>query len=71
MNEVLPSKPLILSFPRVWRSLPLRWVKKELGVADINLPSEGTDLDELMNRLEKNLLLKALERTQGIKKKSC
>jgi len=44
--------------------------QKELGVADINLPSEGIDLDELMNRLEKNLLLKALERTQGIKKKA-
>jgi two-component system response regulator PilR (NtrC family) len=39
-------------------------------VADINFPSEGIDLDELMNRLEKNLLLKALGETQGRKKKA-
>jgi len=43
---------------------------EKLGVVDMNLPSEGMDLDELMNRLEKNLLLKALERTRGIKKKA-
>ena len=44
--------------------------KKELGVVDINLPPEGLDLDELMNQLEKNLLLKALEETQGRKNKA-
>ena len=43
---------------------------KKLGVVDMNLPSEGIDLDELMNQLEKNLLLKALGETQGRKKKA-
>jgi two-component system response regulator PilR (NtrC family) len=42
----------------------------KLGVVDMNLPSEGIDLDELMNQLEKNLLLKALGETQGRKKKA-
>jgi len=44
--------------------------QKDMGAVDMNLPSEGMDLDEVMNRLEKNLLLKALERTQGVKKKA-
>jgi two-component system response regulator PilR (NtrC family) len=43
---------------------------KKLGVVDMNLPSEGIDLDELMNQLEKNLLLKALGETQGRKNKA-
>jgi two-component system, NtrC family, response regulator PilR len=44
--------------------------EKKSGVVDMDLPSEGIDLDELMNKLEKNLLLKALGETQGRKKKA-
>ncbi|MFM8550955.1 MAG: sigma-54-dependent transcriptional regulator [Nitrospiraceae bacterium] len=35
-----------------------------------DLPAEGLDLEELVNRIEKELLLKALERAQWVKKKA-
>jgi two-component system response regulator PilR (NtrC family) len=44
--------------------------EKKSEVIDMALPSEGLDLDEIMNQLEKNLLLKALEETHGRKKKA-
>jgi two-component system response regulator PilR (NtrC family) len=44
--------------------------RKENSPVDMDLPSDGIDLDDMINRMEKNLLLKALERTQGIKKKA-
>jgi len=44
--------------------------EKKSGVIDMDLPAEGVDLDEIINNLEKNLLLKALEETQGKKKKA-
>lgn len=44
--------------------------QKETSPMDMELPSEGIDLDEIINRLEKSLLLKALERSQGVKKKA-
>jgi len=34
-------------------------------VIDIEIPSGGIDLNKLLNGLEKNLLLKALERSEG------
>ena len=36
----------------------------------MDLPAEGIELDEIINNLEKILLLKALEETQGKKKKA-
>ncbi len=35
-----------------------------------DLPADGLDLEELINRIEKELLLKALERAQWVKKKA-
>lgn len=35
-----------------------------------DLPAEGLDLEELVDRIEKDLLLKALERAQWVKKKA-
>ncbi len=43
---------------------------KEVAVFDLDLPPSGIDLDEVINRMEKSLLLKALERTHGVKKKA-
>lgn len=39
-------------------------------VTDLDIPVEGIDLDEIINRMEKNLLVKALDRSKGIKKKA-
>lgn len=47
------------------RHLP---VKK--GWLDLELPSEGIDLEKVVEEVERTLLLKALERTRGIKKKA-
>lgn len=44
--------------------------EKKSEVVDMDLPAEGLDLDKVINQLEKNLLLKALGRTLGIKKKA-
>ena len=38
--------------------------------ADMDIPTEGIDLDAVINELEKALLLKALERSKGVKKKA-
>ena len=35
---------------------------------DISLPVQGMDLEEMIEKLEKNLLIQALQRTQGLKK---
>lgn len=35
-----------------------------------DLPTDGLDLEELINRIEKDLLLKALERARWVKKKA-
>ncbi len=40
------------------------------AVAEMGIPVEGIDLDEVINTVEKNLLLKALERSKGVKKKA-
>jgi two-component system response regulator PilR (NtrC family) len=45
-------------------------VRKEYSFMDMDIPSEGVDLDEIMNTLEKDLLIKALEKSHGIKKKA-
>ena len=40
------------------------------GAIDIEIPSEGIDLERMVEDLERTLLLKALDRTKGIKKKA-
>ncbi|NWG04833.1 MAG: sigma-54-dependent Fis family transcriptional regulator [Syntrophaceae bacterium] len=40
------------------------------GAIDIDLPNEGIDLEKIVEELERTLLLKALDRTRGIKKKA-
>jgi two-component system response regulator PilR (NtrC family) len=40
------------------------------GWFDLELPSEGIDLERVVEEVERTLLLKALERTKGIKKKA-
>jgi len=37
---------------------------------DLEIPSEGVDLEKIVEDVEKTLLLKALDRTKGIKKKA-
>ena len=40
------------------------------GPVDIEIPNEGIDLEKIVEDLERSLLLKALDRTKGIKKKA-
>jgi two-component system response regulator PilR (NtrC family) len=40
------------------------------GPIDLDIPNEGIDLEKVMEDLERSLLMKALERTNGIKKKA-
>jgi two-component system, NtrC family, response regulator PilR len=40
------------------------------GPIDIEIPSEGIDLEKMVEDLERTLLLKALDKTKGIKKKA-
>ncbi len=40
------------------------------GALHLDLPSEGIDLEKVVEDLERTLLLKALDRTKGIKKKA-
>ncbi|OGP90922.1 MAG: Fis family transcriptional regulator [Deltaproteobacteria bacterium RBG_16_47_11] len=40
------------------------------GVWDLDIPNEGIDLEKLVEDIERTLLLKALDRTRGIKKKA-
>jgi two-component system response regulator PilR (NtrC family) len=40
------------------------------GSMDIEIPNEGVDLEKMVEDLERTLLLKALDRTKGIKKKA-
>jgi two-component system response regulator PilR (NtrC family) len=40
------------------------------GAIDVEIPSEGIDLEKMVEDLERTLLLKALDRTKGIKKKA-
>ncbi len=40
------------------------------GPIDIEIPSEGIDLEKVVEELERTLLLKALDKTKGIKKKA-
>jgi two-component system response regulator PilR (NtrC family) len=40
------------------------------GSIDLDIPNEGLDLEKAVEELERNLLLKALDRTKGIKKKA-
>jgi two-component system response regulator PilR (NtrC family) len=38
------------------------------GIAPVVIPDEGLDLDEYLARIERDVLLRALERTGGIRK---
>jgi two-component system response regulator PilR (NtrC family) len=40
------------------------------GPIDIEIPNEGIDLEKMVEDLERSLLMKALDRTKGIKKKA-
>jgi two-component system response regulator PilR (NtrC family) len=40
------------------------------GRIDMDIPKEGIDLEEVVENLEKTLILKALKKTQGIKKRA-
>jgi two-component system response regulator PilR (NtrC family) len=40
------------------------------GPIDIEIPNEGIDLEKMVENLERTLLLKALDKTKGIKKKA-
>ena len=40
------------------------------GSINLDIPNEGLDLEKVVEELERNLLLKALDRTKGIKKKA-
>ncbi|HUL36405.1 MAG TPA: sigma-54 dependent transcriptional regulator [Thermodesulfobacteriota bacterium] len=40
------------------------------GAMDIEIPNEGIDMEKMVEELERTLLLKALDRTKGIKKKA-
>jgi len=40
------------------------------GPIDIEIPNEGIDLEKIVEDLERSLLLKALDKTKGIKKKA-
>jgi two-component system response regulator PilR (NtrC family) len=40
------------------------------GALDLEIPTEGIDLEKVVEDLERTLLLKALDRTKGIKKKA-
>ncbi len=40
------------------------------GIVDLEIPSEGIDLEKVVADLEKTLLLKALDKTKGIKKRA-
>lgn len=40
------------------------------GPIDLEIPNEGIDLEKVVEDLERNLLVKALDRTKGIKKKA-
>ena len=40
------------------------------GMIDLDIPNEGIDLEKVVEDLERTLLLKALDKTRGIKKKA-
>ena len=40
------------------------------GAIDVEIPTDGIDLEKMVEDLERTLLLKALDRTKGIKKKA-
>ena len=40
------------------------------GAIDIDIPNEGIDMEKMVEDLERTLLLKALDKTKGIKKKA-
>jgi two-component system, NtrC family, response regulator PilR len=47
-----------------------RVVAPQQGMMPTDLPEDGLDLEGLINGIEKDLLLKALERTMWVKKKA-
>jgi two-component system, NtrC family, response regulator PilR len=45
-------------------------VNTRRGVVDLDIPTDGIDLEKVVEDLERTLLLKALDKTKGIKKKA-
>ena len=43
---------------------------KDKGGINLEIPKDGIDLEQVVGDLEKTLLLKALEKTKGVKKKA-
>lgn len=60
-NIILPESLTLSRFKRE---------KKKNGVAEVDIPPEGIDLEKEVEKLEKQLLIKALQRTNGEMKKA-
>jgi len=61
-NIVLPESLTLASFKKD--------AKEQCQEIKIEIPREGIDLEEVMGNFEKDILLRALERTHGAKKKA-
>ena len=62
-NIVLPDSLTLSSFKQTQ-------VETKPGTVNLTLSSEGTDLDQVLGQLEKDLLQQALARTRGAKQKA-
>ncbi|MCX8011638.1 MAG: sigma-54 dependent transcriptional regulator, partial [Desulfobacterota bacterium] len=60
-NIILPESLLLASH---------KMGKKEMELTELDIPPTGIDLEAFINQVERNLILKALEKTGGIKKKA-
>jgi len=65
-NIILPESLTLAAYKQSQKELPSDFAQP----SDMDVPSEGIDLDAVMNRIEKNLLIKALDRSKGVKKKA-
>jgi len=45
-------------------------IQSKRGAIDLDIPADGIDLEKVIEEIERALLLKALDRTKGIKKKA-
>lgn len=75
MENLIERAVAFASGPQITESDINSWLHRPAvpppqGGYPADLPTDGLDLEELINRIEKDLLLKALERTQWVKKKA-
>lgn len=74
MENLIERAVAFASGPQITESDINGWLHRPAappqGGYPTDLPTDGLDLEELINRIEKDLLLKALERTQWVKKKA-